>query len=43
MEQIFKNGCPDLANVYEYVQKRRVSIKNYMNLNKRKQTTELNK
>jgi len=39
MEEIFKNGCPDLANVFDFVKKRRVSLKNYMNLNKQKDTT----
>lgn len=33
MEEIFKGGCPDLANVYDFVQKRRISLKNYMNFN----------
>ena len=40
MEEIFKNGCPDLANVYEYVKKRRVSLKTYMNFNKNKENKE---
>jgi hypothetical protein len=36
MEEIFKNGCPDLANVYDFVKKRRISLKNYINYNKDK-------
>ena len=33
MEEIFKGGCPDLANVYDFVKKRRISLKNYINFN----------
>ena len=43
MEEIFKNGCPDLANVYDFVKKRRVSLKNYMNLNKAKESNNQKK